>query len=138
MEEERKNILDRIANEYNTAKQREAMLTTVYHEQTSTVSDQAAKAVRYETLKREVDTTRDLYEAMLKRVNDAEMVSAIRASDIRLVDAALPPGAPHTPNKPLLTGIGLVSGLLIGFTAIFVKEQRNQTIQQPGAFFVTP
>lgn len=132
MEQERKNILDRISNEYNTAKQREAMLTSVYRQQTSMVSDQAAKEVRYDTLKREVDTTRDLYEAMLKRVNDAEMVSAIRASDIRLVDAAETPGAPHTPNKPLLAGIGMVSGLLIGFTAVFVREQRNRTIQQPG------
>jgi len=132
MEQERKNILDRIANEYNTAKQREAMLNNVYRQQASDVSDQAAKTVRYETLKREVDTTRDLYEAMLKRVNDAEMVSAIRASDIRPVDTALPPAAPHTPNKPLLAGIGMMSGLLIGLTAVFVKEQRNRTIQQPG------
>ncbi len=132
MERERANILDRIANEYNTAKQREAMLTSAYHEQAAMVSDQSAKAVRYNTLKREVDTTRDLYEAMLKRVNDAEMVSAIRASDIRLVDAALPPPSPRTPNKPLLAGIGMASGLLIGFTAVFVKEQRNRTIQQPG------
>ncbi|MFZ0594029.1 MAG: polysaccharide biosynthesis tyrosine autokinase [Bryobacteraceae bacterium] len=132
MERERTNILDRIANEYNTAKQREAMLTAAYQQQASVVSDQSAKAIRYNTLKREVDTTRDLYETMLRRVNDAEMVSAIRASDIRLVDSALPPAAPRTPNKPLLAGIGMVSGLLIGLTAVFVKEQRNRTIQQPG------
>lgn len=132
IERERKNILSRIANEYNTAKQRERMLETAYRTQASIVSDQAAKAVRYNTLKREVDTTRDLYEAMLKRVNDAETVSAIRASDIRLVDAALPPGGPHSPNKPLYAAIGLFGGLLLGFTAVFVKEQRNRTIQEPG------
>jgi polysaccharide biosynthesis transport protein len=132
MERERANILNRIANEYNTAKQREAMLSAAYREQASVVSDQSAKAVRYNTLKREVDTTRDLYEVMLKRVNDAEMVSTIRSSDVRLVDAALPPTAPRTPNKPLLAGIGMASGLLIGFTAVFVKEHRNRTIQQPG------
>jgi polysaccharide biosynthesis transport protein len=132
IERERKNILTRIANEYNTAKQREKLLESAYHDQSSVVSDQSAKAVRYNTLKREVDTTRDLYEAMLKRVNDAEMVSAIRASDIRLVDAALPPSAPHSPNKPLYAAIGTFSGLLLGFTAVFVKEQRNRTIQDPG------
>ena len=132
IERERKNILTRIANEYNTAKQREKLLESAYHDQSSVVSDQSAKAVRYNTLKREVDTTRDLYEAMLKRVNDAEMVSAIRASDIRLVDAALPPSAPHSPNKPLFAAIGTFSGLLLGFTAVFVKEQRNRTIQDPG------
>jgi capsular exopolysaccharide synthesis family protein len=132
IESERSNILNRIANEYNTAKRREAMLEAAYHDQTSVVSDQSAKAVRYNTLKREVDTTRDLYEAMLKRVNDAEMVSAIRASDIRLVDAAVPPSKPHSPNKPLMAGIGMLSGLLLGLTAVFVKEQGNRTIQDPG------
>jgi succinoglycan biosynthesis transport protein ExoP len=132
IERERTNILTRIGNEYSTAKQRERMVEAAYRAQASVVSDQAAKGVRYNTLRREVDTTRDLYEAMLKRVNDAETVSAIRASDIRLVDAALPSSAPHSPNKPLFAAIGMVSGLLLGFTAVFVKEQRNRTIQEPG------
>ena len=132
IERERKDVLTRIGNEYNTAKKRESLLTSAYQSQTGVVSDQAEKAIHYNTLKREVDTTRDLYEAMLRRVNDAEVVSAIRASDMRVVDPASPAPAPHSPNKPLLTGIGLVSGLLIGLTVVFVQEQRDRTIQQPG------
>ena len=58
IERERKNILTD-ANEYNTAKQREKLLDSAYRDQSSVVSDQSAKAVRYNTLKREVDTTRD-------------------------------------------------------------------------------
>jgi polysaccharide biosynthesis transport protein len=132
MGRERTNILSRIQNEYNTAVQREKMLKKAYQAQASLVSDQSGKAVHYNTLKHEMETTRDLYEAMMRRVNDAEMVSAIRASDIRMVDPALPPNSPHTPNKPLLAGVGLLSGLLIGFTTVFVREQRDKTIQQPG------
>jgi len=129
---ERKDVLTRIGNEYNTAKKREALLTAAYQAQTGVVSDQAQKAIHYNTLKHEVDTTRELYEAMLRRVNDAEVVSAIRASDLRVVDAANPASAPHSPDKPLLTGIGLVSGLLIGLMFVFVQEQKDRTIQQPG------
>lgn len=132
MTRERANILARIQNEYNTAVQREKMLKKAYQSQASLVSDQSGKAVRYNTLKHEMETTRDLYEAMMRRVNDAEMVSAIRASDIRIVDQAQPPASPHTPNKPLLAGVGVLSGLLIGFTTVFVREQRDKTIQQPG------
>lgn len=132
MGRERTNILARIQNEYNTAVQREKMLKKAYQSQASLVSDQSSKAVHYNTLKHEMETTRDLYEAMMRRVNDAEMVSAIRASDIRMVDPALPPNSPHTPNKPLLAGVGLLSGLLIGFTTVFVREQRDKTIQRPG------
>jgi len=79
-----------------------------------------------------VDTTRELYEAMLRRVNDAEVVSAIRASDLRVVDAGSPAAAPHSPDKPLYTGIGLISGLLIGLMFVFVQDQKDRTIQQPG------
>jgi succinoglycan biosynthesis transport protein ExoP len=132
MKNERANILARIKNEYNTAVQRERMLKNAYQSQASLVSDQSGKAVRYNTLKHEMETTRDLYEAMMRRVNDAEMVSAIRASDIRVVDSAQPPTSPHTPNKPLLAGVGVLSGLLIGFTTVFVRQQRDKTIQQPG------
>lgn len=129
---ERKDVLTRIGNEYNTAKKREALLTAAYRAQTGVVSDQNQKAIHYNTLKHEVDTTRDLYEAMLHRVNDAEVVSAIRASDMRVVDAANPAAAPHSPDRPLFTGVGLVSGLLIGLMFVFVQEQKDRTIQQPG------
>ncbi len=129
---ERKDVLTRIGNEYNTAKKREALLTAAYQKQTGVVSDQAQKAIHYNTLKHEVDTTRELYEAMLRRVNDAEVVSAIRASDLRVVDAGSPAAAPHSPDKPLYTGIGLISGLLIGLMFVFVQDQKDRTIQQPG------
>ena len=47
----------------------------------------------YNILKSDVDTNRQLYDSMLRNVQEAGMTSALRASNIRVVDSAVPPYA---------------------------------------------
>ena len=48
----------------------------------------------YNILKRDVDTNRELYDSLLRNVQEAGMTSALRASNIRVVDTGRAPGAP--------------------------------------------
>lgn len=128
---ETQDVIKGVVNEYQAARQRAALLNAASTVQADKVSVQAEKAIHYNTLKREVDTTRGLYEAMLRRMNDAEVMSTINASDIRVVDAARTPLHPAKPNKAVYTGIGFLNGLLLPLVFVFVREYRNQTIQAP-------
>ena len=129
---ERTNVINGVLNDYDAAKHREQMLTSASANQAGKVSEQSEKAIHYDTLKREVDTTRGLYEAMLKRMNDAEVMSTINASDIRVVDSARTPITPAKPNKVVYTGLGFLNGLLLPLLFLFIQEYRNRTIQAPG------
>ena len=83
------------------------------------------KSIRYSALKQDLDTRRQLYQTMLQRVKEASLVSAMQASNVRVLDPATPPEQPVKPNKLLYTAIGLMSGILNGVIFLLVTKQRS-------------
>jgi len=129
---ERDAIIERIHNDYTTALGRERLLQADYASQSKIVTDQAEKSIRYNILKREVDSNRQLYESMLDQVRQASVASAIRASNIRIVDPAKIPHQPYSPDFLLNSALGLFSGLLVGVVFVILRERADRTLQQPG------
>jgi polysaccharide biosynthesis transport protein len=129
---ERENIIKRIANEYEDAKRREELLSREYEAQAALVSDQAGKVAHYGILKREVETSRQLYEAMMQRVKEYAIASAITANNVRVVDPATAPAAPYKPDIYMYTMLGLVTGLFLGIILIVRQERVDRTIRDPG------
>lgn len=111
---QRANILRRLKTQYDTALNRENMLAQYYRQQTGLVAGQAAKAVRYDVLKRQVETDRQLFEAMSQKAREAGIATAVRTPNIRVVAPAQTPEVPARP-KPLIYGLtGLLGGMLVG------------------------
>jgi capsular exopolysaccharide synthesis family protein len=129
---ERTAIQRRIKNEYDEAVQRENLLSADYATQTRLVTNQSEKSIQYNILKREVDSNRQLYDAMLQKMKEASVASAMRASNVRVVDAAKPPKLPYKPNIPTNVGLGLLSGIFVGISFVIMRERANRTLQQPG------
>ena len=92
LETARQKVVTRLQNEYMATRSHEKLLEDEFEKQLQTVSSQSANEVHYNLLKREVDTNRQLYETMLSRVKESNIVSAMRASNFRIVDAAVPAG----------------------------------------------
>src|SRR5205807_764120 len=84
--EARVGILERLRKAYESALRRERLLRSDYDGQMQVVTTQSSKEVAYNTLKREVDGNRQLYETTLQRVKEADVASAIRANNIQIVD----------------------------------------------------
>jgi len=132
MLQERSNIQRRIGNEYSAALRREKLLTQADAEQEKVVADQSSKTIHYDTLKREVDSTRQIYEAMLQRVKQAGLATAMRASNVLVVDPAKPPLLPYRPSIPINSAIGLFSGVFLGFGFVLLRERVDRRISAPG------
>ena len=132
LQQQRGNILARIRNDFDTAKRREDLLAANYSETAKVVADQADKLTHYNTLKREVDTNRQLYDSILQRVKEASVASALRASNIHVVDPATVPGSPYKPSIFNNTVLGLGVGLLLGIAFVVFVERADRTIQEPG------
>src|SRR5579859_1957215 len=81
----RANIVRRLGVQNSETARRKQLLTQAYQQQLGVVSDQSAKEVRYNILKKEVDANRDLYQSMLQRVKQASILAALKASDVRVV-----------------------------------------------------
>jgi len=132
VETERSNIQRRIGNEYSAALRRERLLAQAHAEQEKTVADQSEKAIHYHTLKREVDSSRQLYESMLQRVKQASLAAAMRASNVLVVDPAKIPRTKYRPSLLMNSAIGLFSGVFVGLGFVLLRERLDHKIRAPG------
>ena len=129
---ESRRVRQSVQNDYVAAQRRQTGLASVYARQSALVSKMTAKMTHYNTLKHEVDTNRQFYEAMLQKVNEAGLASAVRQSNIRLVAPAEPAFRPYKPNLPLNLSIGLFAGLVLAVGSVMLTEQTNSRLRAPG------
>ena len=132
IEKERNNVLRRVGNEYASASRREKLLAQNYEQQQKTIANQSDKTIHYGTLKREVDSSRQLYEMLLQKVKQAGLASAMRASNVLVVDPAKPPFFPAKPNVPVNAAVGLFGGIFLGFGFVVFRTRFDRSIQAPG------
>ena len=98
LEGSRANILTRIRKDFEAAQRREALLATAYAAQTRLLSGKAEETAHYNLLKRDVDASRLLYETCCSGSRKPASPSALRANNIRIVDAAETPRTPYKPD----------------------------------------
>jgi len=132
MQKERSNVLRRVGNEYAASLRREMLLSKAQTEQQKVVADQSEKAIHYDTLKRDVDSNRRLYETMLQRVKETSLEAAMRDSNVLVVDRARPPLLPYRPDLPVNSAIGLFSGVFLGLGFVLLRERIDRRISAPG------
>ena len=132
LDHERSDILKRIQNEYDEALHREKLLTASYAAQRTVVTGESERSVQYSILKREVESNRQLYDTVLQQLKQSTLASALRASNIRVVDGAQPPGKPYEPDVPIDASLGLLSGLFLGVSFVITQERADRSIQAPG------
>jgi succinoglycan biosynthesis transport protein ExoP len=129
---ERASILRQSKQDYETAQARESMLSAAYNDQAKGVSEMAGKSIQYDNLEHDVDTNRELYDALLLRIRQAGLAAAMRSSNVVVVDPAKPPVLPYKPNFPMNTALGLLTGLFAGVGFVLVRDRFNRNIESPG------
>jgi len=128
---ERSEILGRLRADYLAAAALEKQLSDNYTKQLAEAEDQATRAAAYNARKHELDTTQALYDSMLIRVKEASAASALRATNVRIIDSARPPSKPYKPNLPLNLAVGIIAGLSCGMGLVLVQE-RSGRLKRPG------
>src|SRR5579864_6353062 len=132
IEKERNQTVDRLRTEYVAAAGLERLLSQSQTNQLKTVEQQMDKERRYETEKSEIDATQRLYESMLQKVKEAGAATALRTTNIRMIDAASVPSVPYSPNFPLNMAIGFAIGSLGGIGLVLMREGSNNKVRRPG------
>ncbi|HEX2664865.1 MAG TPA: polysaccharide biosynthesis tyrosine autokinase [Candidatus Acidoferrum sp.] len=129
IQEQRKNATGRINDDYFAAVRREDLVREALREEQKRMHQVAAQAVQYNILKREVDTNKQLYEGLLQRLKEASVSASLKASNIRIVDAAEAPTKPIRPKIPLNLGVAAILGLGLGVSIAFVQERLDDTVK---------
>jgi polysaccharide biosynthesis transport protein len=129
LREERKRAAQGIVDAYRAALHRQNLVSEAFEQQQRQANLVAERAVQYSILKREVDTNQQLYEGLLERMKEAGVSAGMNASNIRIVDAAVPPTRPVRPRPFLNLGLGLFFGLGCGVGIAFLQEHLDNTLK---------
>lgn len=89
------------------------------------------RTIQYNIFQREVDTNRQLYDALLQRYKEIGVSAGVGVNNISVVDPAQIPERPSSPNLIINLLISLVVGSVIGAGLALALEQIDETISDP-------
>jgi polysaccharide biosynthesis transport protein len=120
-----------IAAKYEASKQQEALLVKQLGANTTQVLDVQDRNIEYTILRREVDTNRTLYAALLQRYKDVGVDGGVGTNNISVVDAAQLPGARFSPSLVKNLSLALVLGLISSALVVYILELLDDTYKTP-------
>src|SRR5208282_1166074 len=88
-------------------------------------------AAQYAILQRDVDTNRELYNAVLTRMKDTAVAEGEVRTNVAVINAAEIPLAPAGPRRLRELALGLVCGLSGGIGLAFLLEFLDNTLRNP-------
>jgi succinoglycan biosynthesis transport protein ExoP len=118
-------------DEYRAALQRERELQSKVNELRGDLTSQDVDSIQYNIYKREADTNRQLYEALLQRYKEIG-VAGVEASNIAIIDPARVPQRPSSPSLPLNLALAMILGMGLAMTAALILEQIDEGLREPG------
>jgi len=131
LDRQKKALAQNIVDEYRSAVANEKYLSQALEQQKKDVNEIAEKSIQYNILKREVDTNKQLYEGLLTRLKEAQVSAGLKASNIRIVDAAETPKNPVKPRVVLNLALGIILGLGLGIGLAVFQEYLDNTLKTP-------
>jgi tyrosine-protein kinase Etk/Wzc len=82
-------------------------------------------------LTRDIKVNTDLYTALSNTAQQLRLISVGRVSNVRMVDAPVPPEKPIKPNRPLIVALAVVTGLFLGTLVAFTRKAMRGGIDDP-------
>src|ERR1700719_2479921 len=131
MDNEKRNILEALGNDYNAARQREGLLNEALNEQKTEVNLMAQSMVEYNILKRDAEANKTMYIGLLTKLKEANIAAGLKSSNIRVVDPAMVPSYPSRPAKARNIGLSFLVGLVGGIGLALLREYLDNTVKTP-------
>jgi capsular exopolysaccharide synthesis family protein len=117
--------------QFDTAVTQETMLNEKLAELRDSVLNTDRKSIQYNLLKRDVDTNRELYNAMLQRYKQFDALGGARPSNISIIDHAQVPLIRFSPSLRRNLALGLLLGLFLGVGMALLLEFLDDTLKTP-------
>ncbi len=120
-----------IRSEYETARATESRLGDALKQSQGAAMELNRKSVGYTVLEREAQSNRGIYEALLQRQNELQIVSNSGGNNVRLMDRAVVPGGPFTPDVRRNYMLGSLAGLMLSLGLVLAIDYLDDTVKTP-------
>jgi capsular exopolysaccharide synthesis family protein len=131
LESEISKALDGIRNDYQTALAEERSLERSLEEQKGAVLTLSRKNVSYTVLEREAQSNRQVYESLLQRQKELQVLASSRGNNVRLVDEAEVPRAPFVPDIRRSLVMATLAGLALALALVGGLTYLDDTVKTP-------
>lgn len=128
LDSERNRIASQIQSAYNSAQNREQLIRNTLNGMKGELNQSNADVVQYDSLKREADSSANLYTTLSSRIKELAMSGSLSSTNIRVLDEARPPVAPDGPHRFRILGVGAMFGIFGGMILAFAAENMNDRI----------
>lgn len=119
---------------YREAASREGELRKNFDTQRSAVLSQNEAAINYRIIQQEIDTNKSLLNNLLQRSRETEVVLNGTPNNVHVVDRALVPGSPNSPQRTKNVVMAFFVSLLGGMAIAFGLNWLDDTIHVPITF----
>lgn len=120
---------NRAKREYELAAAREAAAKKSFAEQKALAADMNSRAIEFRIARHEADSSRELYDSLLKKLKEAGVLAGLHSSDVQVVDIATVPVFPYRPNFPIYLLLGALAGFSLGLVAVVVADALDHTVR---------
>jgi len=117
-----------IKAEYDAALAQEETLASMLEGLKADVLDIQSRSIRFNILKREVDTNRQLYDGLLQRYKEIGVAAGVKPNNLAVVDRA-ESAFQVSPNMERNVSLGLALGLCLGVILALLLEFLDDTIK---------
>jgi len=131
IESTRHSIGQRIEVEYQESVNREAMLEAAVKDTKAEFDRMNARSFEYQTLKREAESDKKLYEELVRKIKEAGINASFQNSSIRVADTARPGLKPVFPKTWLNALLAFLFATFLGVGAAVLSDVLDNTIRDP-------
>ena len=121
-------LVGRFREAWKTAQDREQLVRKSLEERTGEGMKLNQAATEYAVMRQEANSSHEIYMRVMEKVEEAGLAAGIHGSAISVVDAALPPVKPVTPNLPLYMAITLFAGLWLAVGGALLVESLHPSV----------
>jgi capsular exopolysaccharide synthesis family protein len=121
-------IKQRAKNDLVLAQQNEQALRAAFEAQKLVTSKMNDDVVQLGVLMAQARSSRELYDILYARLQEANMDAGNSATNVTVADPARPPGSPYMPQSSLFVFLGFWGGLFLGTCLAYLLESQDDTV----------
>ena len=121
-------LVARFKSAWQTAADREQMVSRNLEERTADGMKLNEAATQYAIMLQESDSSRDLYLSLQQKVAEASLAAGIGISDMTVVDPARPPARPVAPDPLLYMAITCFAGFWLALGGALMMESLHPAV----------
>lgn len=118
-----------VQSSYDGAVAREKNLEVALNEAQSEALVLGKKGIPYNSLLRDAESDRAVYDSVLKRLKETDLSKGLESASIALVEPASLPFIPIRPSPLLIVAAAFLFGLFGSWAAVYVLKMMNSSIQ---------